>query len=340
MKPVGPCPAKIAVVGEAPGENEVMTGVPFMGAAGQELTRMLQDAGIERSSCFLTNVFHEQPPNNILWTTSKKECGHDLPPVGQGKYIPAAKLLPAMERLREELLSARPNVTVALGNTACIALLHAAGISKIRGAVAESLLIPGLKVLPTYHPSAVLRSWELRSIVVLDLVKAAMESEFPEIVYPNRKIFVCETLEDLRQAEAMCMTAPMLALDIETKSFQITCVGFAVSSSEAYVIPLCSRSMADAWTTPELESEAVRTIKRIAESPVPKVGQNGLYDIQWLYQLYGIRVRNYCDDTMIAHHAYMPEAQKGLGFLGTIYTNERSWKLLRPRGSGTEKREE
>ena len=56
IRPTGPCPAKIMLVGEAPGEREVAEGQPFVGFSGQELSKMLQEAGIMRSECFITNV--------------------------------------------------------------------------------------------------------------------------------------------------------------------------------------------------------------------------------------------------------------------------------------------
>jgi DNA polymerase I-like protein with 3'-5' exonuclease and polymerase domains len=66
----------------------------------------------------------------------------------------------------------------------------------------------------------------------------------------------------------------------------------------------------------------------LLESPVTKVFQNGLYDLQYIYQM-GIRPRNCTEDTMLMHHALYPEMKKGLEFLGSVYTNEASWKLMR-----------
>ena len=66
IRPSGPCPATIMLVGEAPGEQEVAQGAPFVGASGQELSRMLQEAGIMRSACFITNVVRIRPPGNDI----------------------------------------------------------------------------------------------------------------------------------------------------------------------------------------------------------------------------------------------------------------------------------
>ena len=68
------------------------------------------------------------------------------------------------------------------------------------------------------------------------------------------------------------------------------------------------------------------------------VGQNFLFDIHFLWRTVGITVPNATDDTMLLHHALQPEMEKGLGFLGSIYTREPSWKVMRK--TGTTKRED
>ena len=62
IRPTGSAPAKIMIVGEAPGDQEVREGAPFVGSSGMELSKMLQEAGIMRSQCFLTNVVRVKPP--------------------------------------------------------------------------------------------------------------------------------------------------------------------------------------------------------------------------------------------------------------------------------------
>ena len=62
-----------------------------------------------------------------------------------------------------------------------------------------------------------------------------------------------------------------------------------------------------------------------------KLFQNGLYDIAFLWRAYGIKVMNASEDTMLLHHALQPEALKGLGFLGSVYTDEGAWKQMREK---------
>ena len=110
-------------------------------------------------------------------------------------------------------------------------------------------------------------------------------------------------------------------------------IGFAPSIDEALCIPFLDprkRPSQNYWETLEEELEAWGLVKQICESDIPKLGQNGLYDIQYLFR-YGIKVSRYLHDTMILHHAMYPELEKGLGFMGSVYTDEAPWKLERAR---------
>lgn len=327
----GPRNAKIALVGEAWGDQEALTGAPFMGASGQELSKMLKEAGLSRSECFLTNVFALQPESNNIEALCgpKAAVGKDylLPPLRIGKYF-LREHLPHLERLRIELEAVRPNITVALGNVACWALLHATSISKIRGAITEQVLISGLKTLPTYHPASVLRNWAQRPIVLADLMKVKREADFPEIRRPARTILVDPTLEEI--AEWFTRPASHYSVDIETKLRQIEMIGFARSPEDALVVPFVQMHKPERsyWPTLEQELSARRLVYSALTSPTPKIFQNGMYDLQYLARE-GCYPRACLEDTMLLHHALYPELPKGLGFLGSVYSNEAAWKLMR-----------
>lgn len=329
----GPQSAKIILVGEAWGEQESLTGLPFVGHSGQELTRMLSEAGLDRKACLLTNVFALRPPNNKIEALCGKKAeigpGYTLPPLRQGKYF-LPEFLPQIERLKQEILAVQPNLVIALGNTACWALLGSAKISQLRGTVTDSFLCPGIKILPTYHPAAVLRNWAYRTIVVADLMKAKREAEFPGIVRPTRQVLVNPTMAEIKAWLPIAAAAPLLSCDIETGASQIKCIGFASSRSDALVIPFVDfgKSEGNYWETIEEELEAWSLVQQLLSLPVPKLFQNGLYDLQYILKL-GLRPVNCLHDTMLLHHSIYPEMNKGLGFLGSLYTNEAAWKLMR-----------
>lgn len=329
----------IALVGEAWGEQEERARAPFVGAAGYELTRMLDEAGIKRADCFLTNVFNLRPDRNDIETICgpKADAIPGMPAIKNGKYIPS-RLAGELTRLYDELSGVRPNVTVALGNTATWALLHNTGISKIRGTITESSVLPGRKVLPTYHPAAVLRDWSLRPVTVIDLAKAKRESAFSDIRRPKCWVHTEPSLEDMEAFYAQhLISAPYISFDIETSGEQITCIGFSPSTEIALVVPFVDNRNLDPgsrgsyWRSHADEVAAWKFVRRVLNLPMPKFGQNTLFDIHFLWRSYGITINNYCDDTMLMHHALQPESLKGLGFLGSVYTNHSSWKTMRTK---------
>lgn len=358
LKPFVPLtPPKIALVGEAAGETEEQLGEPFVGSSGQELTRMLRDAGIVRQDCYITNVFLDRPKNNDIknWCIPAKELKaayliereqlhanhpdihwpitYDWTYLERGHYL-HPKYLPEVYRLKRELEEVRPNLVIALGNTACWALLGAGGIGSIRGTTAESTLVKGQKVLPTYHPAAVLRQWDMRVICVADFMKARYECEFPSVVRPEREVWVDPSLSDLEEFWTRYLaSATRIAIDVETWHGQISTIGFAPNKQVAISVPFVdTRKVSYSyWGTVGEEREAWGWVRRVCQAPAEKLLQNGLYDIQYLWRAHGIPLKNCAHDTMLMHHAMYPELQKGLGFLGSIYTNESNWKVMRPR---------
>lgn len=309
-----------------------------MGASGQELTRMLSEAGLKRGDCFLTNVFALQPQANDIenLTATKKELPFDspMPPIAQGKYI-LPEYLPEIARLKEELSLVRPNLVIALGNISCWALLGTRGITNIRGVAAMSTLIPQLKVLPTYHPAYILRQWQHRVIALADLMKAKNEALTPFLTRPARRILIDPTLTEIRawiKTHCIDSTPKDISVDIETYRRQIEMIGFAVSPSDAMVVPFMTRTpggkfIGNYWESEEDEITARHICRDLLLHPAPKVFQNGMYDLQYLLRE-AFPLKNVLEDTMLLHHSMYPELQKGLGFLGSLYTNEASWKLL------------
>lgn len=333
---------QIAIVGEAYGEHEERQRIPFCGPSGYELTKMLGEAGIHRADCFLTNVFNvrPRPTNDIENLCTDKASGYlRLGPLKAGKY-PRVEYVNEFERLERELNEVGANITIALGNTAAWFLLGNSGISKIRGTVTQDRF--HRKTIPTFHPAAILRDWSFRHVTVLDLIKASRESKFPEIRRPEREVWIEPTLADMELFyENYLAHADEISFDIETFGSQITCVGFAPGPSIALVIPFHDprKPSQSFWSSLGEEAQAWNFVRRVLALPCRKLAQNGIFDITFLWKGYGIPVTNFSDDTMLLHHALQPESPKGLAFLGSCYTNESSWKMMRTRGNTTIKRD-
>lgn len=330
----GPRNARIALVGEAWGEQESITGLPFMGNSGQELSRLLTEAGIPRAECFLTNVLALRPVDNKLDSlcASKAEVGHayNRAPLRQGIYL-RPEYLPELDRLARELQGLLPSLVIALGGTALWALCNTGAIGSLRGTVLPCKLVPGLKVLPTYHPSYLFKVWSHRPVVLADLMKARHEGTFPEIRRPARRVLVNPTIGEIGDWVTDIWLHPpkYLSVDIETATGSITMIGFARSRANAIVIPFFDRARGgNFWQSEDGELAARAYCQDLLGSSIPKLTQNGLYDIQYLLRE-GYSLRAFTDDTMLLHHSLYPEMKKGLGFLGSIYTSEPAWKLMR-----------
>jgi uracil-DNA glycosylase len=364
----------ILLLGEAWGQNEAKIAKPFVGSSGVELIRMLSEARVLALSSadrdyisrwyqtgdpnqldmvwqlhpefYRTNVFNLHPQANAI----ESLCGDKANAIlGYPKitskspgYV-QARYSPELDRLGDEILAVDPNLIIAMGNTPLWALCGKTGVSKLRGTTCLSTHTVGnYKLLVTYHPAAVIRQWELRPTTVIDLAKANHESNFPEVRRPNCEIWIEPSLEDIETFLAIYIRGcRMLSVDIETSGQQITCLGFAPRSDLALVIPIHdertrSRSY---WPNAEAERQCWRLIRSILEDQrIPKVFQNGLYDIAFLWRAYGIGVLGATEDTMLLHHALQPESLKGLGFLGSVYTNHGPWKSER-HTAGTLKRD-
>lgn len=339
---------KIAFVGEAPGAEEAIEQRPFVGPAGVELNYMLRDAGIIRSECLITNVFDYKLPANKVESICgrKKEMpkDYDYPPIAPGNYL-RPEYLDCLDRLRQELELAKPNVIVPLGNTALWAVCRLTGIKKFRGRVTWCKLIPGAKVIPTYHPAYILRNWSDRVLVLADLLKIKRESRTPDIVRVSREVWIEPTIGDLYEFERLHKNTKLWAPDIETTpkgNGQIRCVGFAPDPYHAIVVPFVDLRREDYsyWPSADEELAAWDWCERMLGSPIAKLFQNGLYDMFWLFRKPHIRTLAALEDLLLMHHAMQPELAKSLDMLGSIYTDEIAWKTMRPRGKGTDKRDE
>lgn len=333
-------PCKIALVGEAPGAEEDMHGTPFVGASGRLLDQMLEQAGISRSECLVTNVFDTKPPRNQLkhFFVKKKEA-RDVPhTTSHGAFgtqgYPIAAAEDQFTRLAEELAEARPNITVALGACALWALTGRTAIGTYRGFVLPSRT--GSKVIGTYHPANVLREWSHRPVCIADLIKAKKESEFRDIRYPKRHVWVCEKPSDLDLfVRTYIEKSKKFAHDVETDGGQITHISLAPSPTVCLVIPLW---FGDKNYFSEADEILImqKLLRLMARRDLQKIAQNSTYDLTY-YLEYGIKSLGRNDDTMLLHHSKHPEMSKSLGFMGSLYTEERPWKTLRVKSQEGEK---
>jgi uracil-DNA glycosylase family protein len=136
--------AKVILIGEQPGNEEDLTGKPFVGPAGRLLDAALAEVGIDRSQTYVTNVV-----KHFKWEPRGKRRIHKKPN--------AQEIAACRPWLQAELALIKPQVIVALGATAAQALLGTQfRVTKQRGEFIESSLAP--YVMATVHPSSILRA--------------------------------------------------------------------------------------------------------------------------------------------------------------------------------------
>jgi DNA polymerase len=139
---VGNIDAQLMFVGEAPGADEDEQGEPFVGKAGQLLTKIIQATGLSRADVYIANIL---------------KCRPDTPGQTAGNRKPTSdEMATCIPYLHEQIDLIRPRVIVALGATAVEGLLgKTLGITKLRGAWKT---YRGTPLMPTYHPAYLLRN--------------------------------------------------------------------------------------------------------------------------------------------------------------------------------------
>jgi uracil-DNA glycosylase len=333
----------LLIVGDSWSKDDEDAGRPFAGTAGSLLRGCLSQAGIDIAEARLTCVFNRYTGDIKNLCGPKIGAVPHLPALVKGKFL-RKEFEPDLKRLAKEIEHVKPTCILALGGTAAWALLHASGIKNIRG-TSVACALPNLhsyKVFSTYHPAAIFREWKLRPIFISDLCKLRDELAFPEIRRPKREIWIEPDLGDLyRFEQEYILPSPQLSVDIETSGTMITCIGFAPNEKIALVVPFTAHGKPgnSYWPTVEDECKALLWCKRMCGLDKKILGQNIMYDMHHLWRNYGITTPHMTDDSMLLHHALQPEMEKGLGFLGSIYTKEASWKFMR-RHNETVKRED
>jgi DNA polymerase len=162
---VGSIDAQLMFVGEAPGADEDEQGEPFVGRAGQLLTKIIQATGLQRSDVYIANIL---------------KCRPDTPGQSAGNRKPTSdEMATCISYLHEQIDLIRPRVLVALGATAVEGLLgKTVGITKLRGQWQTYRDTP---LMPTYHPAYLLRNQAMsqKRIVWEDMLQVMEKLAMP-----------------------------------------------------------------------------------------------------------------------------------------------------------------
>lgn len=331
--------AKLMVVGEAPGPDEVSWRPeprPFVGTTGTMLGDATAEAGLRLDDAYRTNVFKWYPPESNIKRFA--ETGHTLEE--------------GLPQLYAEIESVNPNCILAVGDLALETLTGKSGIFTWRGSILPTK-DGKRKVIPTVHPAALFKQkadgkgaipWQFWYIIKNDIYKAVQDSEFPELRIPNRQHRICRGSVELqrffdrhldpaaknvtrdKQGRVIC------SVDIESHHNIPILIAFAFNKDEAMSVPLFN---VGSWRAPG-KGLSVNEFVRIwrilhwffSNPLVCFIGQNFKYDQEKIEQTLGFPIghgRLHADVGMMSH-VVQPEFRISLGFLASIYTREPFWK--------------
>lgn len=300
VPPEGPRDARIAIVGESPGVDELRKGRPFAGRAGEQLDRMLVGAGILRKDCYITNLLKSVPSRpKEEWFFSDGS--------------PTREMFDGMLEIFEELKAVKPNVVVPLGNPALWALTGKMQILKRRGSIMESTMIPGLKVIPTIHPAFYIHGHYAMSykepLGIWDFARIQEEAQLPDICLPSFDAIINPTSGQVDDAVNRLLQGDHITADSEWYS----------PDEPAYIAFTNDPSWAICLDPKGRLYEAL-AIKELCESPVPKIWQNAAFDAVALDRM-GMHVNNVRDDLMVAWNAAWGDLrEKRLSTISSILT--------------------
>lgn len=299
----GDARAKIVILAERPGHNEVRMRMPLVGGSGQLLWACLRKFGITRADCYVTNVV-------------KRLCGEEerISPDEMSNW----KALLDWEL--SQLTEAR--YFLVLGSTALFVTTGHHSIEQWRGSVTED---KGIWHVFSYNPAYAIRNPQLEPIFMLDMQKLSLVVKGEYVKHEIIPRYDPSPTEAIAWCQKMLSEQAPVSFDIETNAGTTVCLGLANNAHEGMCINFRDEQ-GNRWT-PREEASVRRACAQILASPnVRLVAQNGNFDAYWLWYQDNIHVRRVWFDTLLAHHLLYPTLPHNLGFLTAQYTTHPYYK--------------
>lgn len=335
----------IAVVGEAPGEQEERQGRPFVGPSGEELDRALRQAGLDRRKILVCNILACRPPGNDLELYMKslgkkareeaaaQEAEEGGDEKAQKKRKAEVKVVSPLDCCMPRFLNEVDGIQnfITLGKTATKMVTgQASGILSIRGGLMEleeTAETSRRRVMPTVHPAFVLRQQRWAHVFRSDVHRAAAWFQGrADWVPPN--VTYNPTAAEL---DAFLSGLEMITFDLETEGLECLttralCIGLG-DEKNVMMVGLLGKDGFTEFYSPEEKQKVLAVIKKHMEDPdKPKVSHNGGYfDRLVLENNLGIHLKMNID-TILLHRSVESELPHNLGYLGSIYANAPAWK--------------
>lgn len=317
---------RLAVIGEAPGEDEInctksLNGQtipdpqPFIGASGRLLRGVLAQTGISCDQIFFGNVCQHHPPGNDItkfsWDSVEIQSG--------------------IKKLLSDLASFRPHCCLLVGKIPLrvfrpdlVGESSEVPLGDVRGSIFQS---EGYKCVSTFHPAYILRAYADIPYFKFDIHRAVYQSTFPELRSKLRVGNLTPSLDDVLTFISRIRAGQTpIAFDIEgyADDTGVTMVSICDSATSGLVIPF--------WQGQHYWSEHDEAIiwsalgGLLADPSVPKTAHNSFYELFVLGWRHKCLIRGLAHDTMMLCWEAAPELERGLGTVASIYTEEPFYK--------------
>lgn len=292
-------PDGIMIVGQNPGEQEDLRNKVFIGPSGKLSIELLRDAGI---------------PQSLVWITNAVKCRTEDNASPDVKHVNQCRLI-----LNDEIEQIQPKVIVAYGAVALKSLTRKTGIMNLRGTVLQTR--DGIPVIPTYHPSFVLRYPQHRDTVVSDLklAKRVFDGTI-NTKLPKYKIY--SGGEDLEEFTEYLSHQPLgwTAVDIETNTLdpwknnaKVISIGVSNSPRTGWAVPLYHR---DSYLSDGELEDVLLALQAFLEGEEFNLGFHNLkFDVQFLNQQLLkkegslLKCSSVREDTLLMHYLCVSEEE-------------------------------
>jgi uracil-DNA glycosylase family 4 len=320
----------VAVVGEAPNDQEAKAGRLFVGPSGIELDKGLRGAGFNRNQLHVTTVVLCNPPKNDLKNLLDKISKHNRK---NPDHLIASPIDCCRPRFQKDIENIRK--FIALGKTANQAVTGSnASIMAVRGALVTldaTDRTPSRFVMPTVSPGLLMHQMRYAHVFRNDLAKAGRwfrgEAKFepPEILWhPNA--------DQLR--EFLFKPGKTYAFDLETDGVdnlttRIRCIGIG-DQREVALVGLLGKDGFTKFYSPDEEARVLDVLREYFGHPdVLKIAHNGInFDAVVLHNQLGVRPQRIVD-TMLLHKSVESELPHGLGYVVSLFAEAPAWKTDR-----------
>lgn len=320
--------APLAFFTNSPYTDQMKQNDYFAGSIGGQLGRLFSMAQLPRDTCYFDYFCHTQIPYNKPDIITNQK-GYKNPTAYAGLE----------ERFKQTLQNTKATVVVLAGELPFLALYPGLNLYKYRGSPLSHPTYPGKTFIPMFPLAYTFPGSAPEHLFTstFDLKKALRIMQCGAVTY-NFQPTINPDFETCIRQFTTILDNPQLpvTVDIETDAYSISCIGLSVLSHLTPITVPFINQLGFRWTEHQ-EAELWRYLAMILESPRHrKVAQNGYFDFEKLYNLMGIKTRNFWFDTMLAQAICWADLPKGLDYQTSIYTDlpyykdeGKDWKAIK-----------